>query len=223
MIVTDNATSSSQMLNGIKGTAYDRRPDFLIQMYGELMGDINRHIVVIWQMVGVLAASVAALVLTKTQDIPTAYIVTLVLLVSAWVLEHIYDSNFWYNRNLVMITNIERVFLTQEDLALIHPYFGKHRSKSSFLTHLKIQRRYTWIVIGATLSYFVFEAVLPTLSLSNTIDLRKGVPFLALLALVWRSIELHHQYDQKYADFLAISPGIPIEQDIQYGLTHGAK
>jgi len=31
-----------------------KRLDFLIAMYNQLMGDINRHIVVIWQSVGVL-------------------------------------------------------------------------------------------------------------------------------------------------------------------------
>jgi hypothetical protein len=49
------------------------------------------------------------------------------------------SARAWYNRNLVIIANIERQFLTESDLHNIHYYFGKHRNKSSMLTHLRIQ------------------------------------------------------------------------------------
>jgi hypothetical protein len=123
---------------GKPGQALDKRPEFLIAMYGHLMGDINRHIVVVWQMLGALRASIAALVIAQKQELPSAYAFLLMVFVSAWVIEHLYDSNYWYNRNLVMITNIERVFLTDDDLEFIHPYFAEHRGTNSFLAHLKI-------------------------------------------------------------------------------------
>ena len=40
----------------------DRRDEFLMAMYGEMWENINRHIVVVWQSVGVLAGAFAALI-----------------------------------------------------------------------------------------------------------------------------------------------------------------
>jgi hypothetical protein len=37
------------------------------------------------------------------------------------------SRSYWYNRNLVIIANIERQFLGRKE---IHYYFGKHRKKS---------------------------------------------------------------------------------------------
>ena len=204
------------------GQAIGHRPEFLIAMYEQLMGDINRHIVVVWQTLGVLAASIAALVLAEQQHVPTAYAVILVLLVSSWAIEHVHDSNYWYNRNLVMITNIERVFLTNNDLSLIHPYFGKHRESSSFLAHLEIQRRYVLIMAFGSLLYFGIQDVWPTLDVHNRINFLKWLPFLAIGALVHRDWERKKHYDKKYADYLAISPGIEVAAHIDYGNTHGA-
>src|SRR5687767_8597827 len=93
------------------GTDYRKRPEFLIAMYEQLMSDINRHLVVVWQMVSVVGAAIVGLVVAEKQGVPTAYAVIVALVVIAWVLEHLHDGNYWYNRNLVMITNIERVFL----------------------------------------------------------------------------------------------------------------
>ena len=49
------------------------------------------------------------------------------------------DSSYWYNRNLVIIANIERQFLELKDLKEIHYYFGAHRPKNKMITHLKVQ------------------------------------------------------------------------------------
>ena len=38
----------------------DKRDHFLIAMYSELMNDINRHIIVVWQSIATLIAAVAA-------------------------------------------------------------------------------------------------------------------------------------------------------------------
>lgn len=187
------------------------------------MGDINRHIIVIWQMVGVLAASVAAFVFAEKQGIPAAYAVLLTILVAGWVLEHLHDSNYWYDRNLVIIANIERIFLREEDLKNVHPLFAAHRPPGSFLTHLQIQKRYTIaIVIGVALYYF-FEDVYPGLDPNASVDPLKWVPLPALLWFIWRDKSLKAKYRSKYEDYLRISPGIAINQQIDYGTTHGRR
>ena len=70
------------------GTAYDRRPDFLLAMYEQLMADINRHIVVVWQMVSVVGAAIVGLVVADKEGVPTAYATIVALVVIAWVLNN---------------------------------------------------------------------------------------------------------------------------------------
>jgi hypothetical protein len=116
------------------------RSDFLIAMYNQLMNDINRHIVVVWQSVTALLGAFAAWSLIEKQIISLDIAVTFIVVIAIWVLAHVYDAAYWYNRNLVMIANIERQFLKPSDLKEIHYYWGKHRDKSSMLTHLRLQR-----------------------------------------------------------------------------------
>lgn len=214
-------TASPKSTTPPVGTAYDRRADFLIAMYEQLMGDINRHIVVIWQMVGVLGAAIAGLVIAEKQGVPTAYAVILALVVIAWVVEHLHDSNFWYNRNLVMITNIERVFLTPSDVDFIHPYFAAHRKKGSFLTHLQVQRHYALAIAVLVLVYFSVTSVWPSLRPGAPVDFGKLLA-LAVFAFVFvKDRILIQRYDKKYNDYLKISPGIEVPKSVDYGTTHG--
>lgn len=217
------AADPTKTLDGKPGQALDHRPDFLIAMYGQLMGDINRHIIVVWQMLGVLAASVAALVFANKEGIPTAYAVLLAIFVSAWVVEHLYDSNYWYNRNLVMITNIERVFLTDSDLDHIHPYFAEHRSSNSFLAHLKIQRNYTVGLVLGIMLYFTFRDVVPTIDFDRPIKWLDVLPYAATLWLFWKIGSVSDTYAGKYLDYLKISPGIKVDRKIDFGATHGGR
>lgn len=205
------------------GTAYEKRSEFLIAMYGQLMTDINRHIVVVWQMVGVVGAAVAGLVIAEKQGVPTAYAVILMLFVISWVVEHLHDSNYWYNRNLIMITNIERVFLTPNDVDLIHPYFAAHRKKGSFLTHLLVQRNYALAIAVLVMLYFLAKAVFPSLRPGAPVDIGKLLALAAFAFVVFRDRQLVHRYDKKYEDYLAISPGIKVPKQVEYGSTHGKR
>jgi hypothetical protein len=192
-------------------------------MYGQLMGDINRHIIVVWQMVGVLAASVAALVIAHKQGIPAAYALLLVVFVGAWAVEHLYDSNYWYNRNLIMITNIERVFLVESDLDHIHPYFAEHRGSNSFLAHLRIQRNYTVALVLGALMYFTVRDVLPTLDVNADINWLHVLPYAAVAAFFWKIGSLSDTYEGKYLQYREISPGIKVGRKIDFGSTHGGR
>jgi hypothetical protein len=40
---------------------HQKRPEFLIEMYKQMLNDINTHILVVWQSVGVLVGSVIRL------------------------------------------------------------------------------------------------------------------------------------------------------------------
>ena len=205
------------------GTSYEKRPEFLIAMYNQLMSDINRHIVVVWQMAGVVAAAVAAIAISEENGFPLALAILLFYGVCLWAIDHIHDSNFWYNRNLVMITNIERVFLTRDDLTLIHPYFASHRKSGSFLEHLSIQRNYIKFAAVLAFFYFMLLKVIPTFSLSAPLDFIKFIPVIGLVIILWRDRERKRFYDTKYQEYLDISPGLTIDHSINFGSTHGKK
>lgn len=190
-------------------------------MYNQLMNDINRHIVVVWQSVGVLFAAFASLSLVEKQIIPIDVGITLIIIVCAWVIAHVYDASYWYNRNLVIIANIERQFLRQSDLHDIHYYFGTHRPASSMITHLRIQ---LWLAVstgGLVLLYHFISVVLPTLSPSAPIRWLSTFPYFgaAIVAGVWvyswwRSVV-------RYETFLKNSPGKEIDTSgIQHGPGH---
>src|SRR5829696_2585314 len=67
------------------------------------------------------------------------------MMIATRLIAHVYDAGYWYNRNLVIIANIERQFLRPEDQRNIHFYFGSHRANNKMMMHLRIQ---FWLGIG---------------------------------------------------------------------------
>src|SRR6266478_1519931 len=120
--------------------AEKRRDQFLIAMYGEVWNNINRHLTVMWESAAILAGAFALLALVEKHALPPDLASSLVVLLSAWFIAHTYDANTWFNRNLAIVTNIERQFLRAEDSTQIHYYFTKHRDPENMLDHLLVQR-----------------------------------------------------------------------------------
>jgi hypothetical protein len=195
----------------------DDRSTFLIAMYNQMMNDINRHIIVVWQSVGVLFAAIAGLSLVEKQIIPLDFGITLIVIVCAWVIAHVYDASLWYNRNLVIIANIERQFLRKSDLHDIHYYFGNHR-RPEVITHLRLQLLLAVGIGVLVLAYHFFSAVAPTLSLHAPIQWRATLPYwgAGFAIVVW--IRSWRHSVSRYRTFLANSPGIPVDTS---GIHHG--
>ena len=116
----------------------DRRT-FLLKMYDQLFNDIDRHILVVWQSISVVVGAFALLALAEKGVAPIDVSIAIIVLLAAWVVAHLYDSAYWYNRNLAIIANIERQFLVRNDLQEIHYYWGKHRPHNRMISHLRIQ------------------------------------------------------------------------------------
>jgi hypothetical protein len=198
------------------------RADFLIAMYNQLMNDINRHIVVVWQSVTALLGAFAAWSLIEKQVISLDVAVTLIVVIAIWVLAHVYDAAYWYNRNLVMITNIERQFLKPSDLKEIHYYWGKHRSTSSMLTHLRLQGALALGVAALVLGIQFSTVIAPTITHCFVgLKLKDFLPWIVALVglFIWR--QRHQLAAKKYAEFLKNSPGKPVDTaGIEYGVGH---
>jgi hypothetical protein len=162
----------------------DKREQFLIKMYEQMFNDIDRHHKIVWQVIGVLIGSFAFIALAERGLIPIDIAVSVVVLLSLWVIAHVYDSNYWYNRNLVIISNIERQFLKQTDTRDIHYYFAKHRDKKAIQTSLKIQLYMSWGIIGIFIVYHFITRILPGFNLyfvEAKIDWIRCIPYLTTI------------------------------------------
>src|SRR5215204_1268507 len=123
----------------------DDRNQLLLHMYDQMFNDIDRHILVIWQSVAALFGAFAFLALVEKAIVSVDIAIALIVLIATWLIAHVYDAGYWYNRNLVIIANIERQFLRPEDQRNIHFYFGSHRANNKMMMHLRIQ---FWLGIG---------------------------------------------------------------------------
>jgi hypothetical protein len=201
----------------------DRRDAFLLEMYKQMLNDINRHILVVWQSVGVLVSAFAFLSLVEKQVIPLDVAVSLIVVLAGWAYGHLLDAGYWYNRNLVIIANIERLFLTASDLKLVHYYFGVHRPDNKTITHLRLQQHFAVTLATLVLLYHFYERVLPGLSLPlHDFDPIRSLPYIFAAAAVIYAIRLSRRSDRKYAEMLKNSPGATVDTTgIKFGEGHG--
>lgn len=202
--------------------ADQNRKEFLMHMYNEMFNDINRHILVVWQSVGVVIGAFALIGLAGRAILPLDVAVGLIALIGLWLLAHLEDAGYWYNRNLAIIANIERQFLEKADLRNIHYYFGKHRRKIVMLTHLKIQYLFGIGIIFLVLLYHFLTRVVPGLGApwANFEPLR-GLPYFIVVVGAVVVLRLHGKMKKKYAEFLQNSPGMDVDtKGIKYGEGH---
>lgn len=203
----------------------DRRDEFLVKMYEQMFNDIDRHHKIVWQVIGVLVGSFAVIALTEKGLIPLNIAVSIVILISLWVIAHVYDSNYWYNRNLVIISNIERQFLKKEDLKDIQYYFGEHRDRNAVQTSLKIQLYIAWGLIILFLAYHFIIEIYPGFMLSwkdSKIDWMKLMPYVVLIVFYLRLVRwIKKKREGDYIEILKNSPGIKVDTSgINYGGGH---
>lgn len=187
-----------------------------------MFNDIDTHILVVWQSVGVVVGAFAVFALVEKNIIPIDYACSLMILLTAWLLAHLYDASYWYNRNLVIIANIERQFLNARDLKDIHYYFGKHRAKSAMLTHLKIQY---WLGLGIALLFTLYHfvtRVLPGIHESfDHFEFPRALPYLFILGALGFLWKLRKNRIGSYNEFMTNSPGVQIDTTgITYGIGH---
>lgn len=196
---------------GTNGRGTSRRDEFLMVMYKEMWGNINRHILVVWQSVGLLAGTFTLFALVASRAISLDLATTIIAGTAAWLLAHLVDANYWYSRNLAIIVNIERQFLGASDLELIHPYFKEHRTPSDVLDHLAIQACLGAGLWTGVILYHFWRKVLPGVGAPwSTFDPVRVAPYVAsavCLALLWGF--LNKQRD-RYDKFLRSAPGMAV-------------
>lgn len=203
----------------------DKRREFLLKMYDQMFSDINRHILVVWQSVGVLLGGAAIFALVEKQVITLDLACAIFVVLAGWSVGHCLEAGYWYNRNLAIIANIERQFLKETDLRDIHYYFGAHRPKNKLLNQLWLQIILAALTCALFLGFHFSTRVSPGFSapISN-FEWQRALPYAALIvvgSLIWKQKLL---LDEKYAEFIKNSPGAPVDTTgIVYGVGHGGQ
>lgn len=188
----------------------EKRAEFLLEVYRQTSAHLGRHISGVWQCVGVVGA--ALIVFAQDKDKPlNDYACALVVLLCGWLAATTLDASNWFNRNLAIITNIERLFLSSDDLKFVHYFFEKHRPAGQHAQHFSIQLSLSAVVWALVLCYHFAERVFPGLSLPwSNFQPSRAMPYLitpiVLGALVW----LGRHYKQKDRRFHTQSPGISL-------------
>ena len=200
----------------------DSRGELLLRMYDQMLNDINRHIMVVWQSIGLVIGAFAIFAFAEKKLIPIDIAVSIVLMLVFWFLAHLIDSAYWYNRNLVIIANIERQFLLKSDLRDIHYYFGKHRENNKMITHLRIQ-----FVLGIGISvililFHIITRVYPGIGGHwETFDLIRTIPYATILLAFFYLRSLIKYRNDCFSEFLSNSPGIEVDTEgIIFGKGH---
>jgi hypothetical protein len=198
----------------------DDRKTFLMEMYREMFADINRQMTVVWQTVSVVVGAFALLALVEKNIVPLDIAVSLIIILSAWMYAHMLDGAYWYNRNLVIIANIERQFLLPSDQRHIQFYFGKHRSsKNRMISYFKIQAGLAVAISGLVLAFHFSTRVFPGLnSPSDQFEFPRTLPYLAALASAGICLFFARDRRKSYEGFIKNSPGIDIDTT---GITYG--
>jgi hypothetical protein len=190
---------------------YNDRKEFLFQMYNQLCSEIDRHIKVIWQTIGVLLSTFAIYALVEKNIIPTDIASAIIILVCGFSVAIVIESNYWYNRNLVMISNIERQFLLEEDQRDIQYYFTKHRPNNKYLDMMLIQIFFVVILTLIILLYHFSTRVLPNIDQPfHNFDFQRSIPYLVLgISIILLSM-FHFKRRKDYNEFKFRSPGVTI-------------
>jgi hypothetical protein len=187
------------------------RKEFLFQMYNQLCAEIDRHINFIWQSVGVLLSTFAIFALVEKNIITMDLAASIIILVSALSIAIVIESNYWYNRNLVMIANIERQFLLDSDTKDIHYYFKSHRKNNAYLDMMVIQICFILVLLLIIVLYHFWVQVWPFRCLEiKHFDLLKVVPYITLVIGSILLILFHRKRIKNYNEFKANSPGIEV-------------
>ena len=192
----------------------DRRDEFLLEMYRQMFNDINRHITVAWQSAGVVLSAFAVFAFVEKNIISADIATTIVVLCCGWLSLHLLDSGYWYNRNLVIIANIERQFLVRSDLKDIHYYFGGHRTNNKMIGHIRIQAFLLFALSGLIILYHVFTRVVPGLrSPWSSFDPVRTLPYVAAVAATIYGMSFRAGRIRSYNEFVRKSPGIEVRRE----------
>lgn len=160
----------------------EARTEFLLEMYRQTSNHLNRHILLVWQSVALLGGAYAAFAFQEKAVISVHVACSIAITLCAWFCANVYDAHSWFDRNLTIISNIERLFLTHEDTKLVHPFFPTHRAAGDLLMHFKIQLTLGLGIAVITTTYHFLTQVQPSFKIPGGVfNFELAMPYFCLL------------------------------------------
>lgn len=184
----------------------------LIEMYSQLMHDVKRHVVIVWQSICMLIAAITAFALIKDNLFSLDMAASVALIACIWLLVHVYDSSFWYNRNIAIIDNIEKQFLRQDESGVMKSFFSESHPKGVYLSHC-VQRALGISVAVLVLGFQFYETILPILLGRTDFEVLNSAPWViaACGILIW-AIKSYSNI-KKYDEFIKNSSNLTGNDD----------
>ncbi|HLJ84255.1 MAG TPA: hypothetical protein VKT51_08815 [Candidatus Eremiobacteraceae bacterium] len=185
------------------------RSEFLLKVYDTYNAEIGRHFGLAWQAVSIFAASLLAVATSAIHSdvLPTWIVASLYIVLVTWAIQVVLDASFWYNRNLVVIANIERQFLSDDDDRNIQWYFKTHRPTNKPITFMRSLLLFLLVTALIVVTfYFVFPALAGQSCFYNMA--RNYVPALVLVLAIAVLRGFSQEKNREYTDFLTHAPGV---------------
>jgi len=188
------------------------RNRLLLELYNQLWNSINTRLNLIWESIGVLVSAFAIFALIQNNVISLDIATALIILISAWFLAHTIDMSYWFNRNLAMIINIEKLFLSVKDVKLLYPYFISPRP-NKMVTYLKIQTSLGIGIAVIVILLHCIQRIIPVINGINNFEVEIIIPYVVLLGCIIPLWLLKRKRDEDYDYFLKKSPGKDITKE----------
>lgn len=104
-----------------------------------------------WRFIAVYVPAVLAILGIGFERFPLHVLVLACLAATSWGILTVVDANFWFNRNLKIVSNIERMIAPYVyDERLIPPYYGQPRFQY-FMTYRTMIRLFSIVVLAVLL------------------------------------------------------------------------
>ena len=188
------------------------RQTILVEMYKQMFADIDQHVSVVWQSIGAVAASIGLLALAEKNILPFEVGISLIVLLIIWMIANVLEAGYWYNRNLVIIANIERQFLETGDDENIHFYWVKHRNQNKIIWQLKLQVFLGLSVLALVIFFFFMQTTFVALSAESTnFDIMNSMPYFLSVSGILFLCDRRVKRIDDYNDFLKRSPGKDVD------------
>ncbi len=225
-----NSTTSASAVSNQNNKS---RFEYLTQWRSGLWIQIRQKEDAIWRFISFYAAAVilaAGFVQpsdpSKTVASPTGILLIILILfiVTFWGLLIVLDANYWTQRNLIFIGNIEREILPTSDLGVMLPksytYLNKFRYARSYVIHLHILFTTLTISLLAFRIFFEKANLFKSTEMSG-LALLISILFVAYLLYLFRRDE---EFVTDFADVRKNAPGkaikgIAINANINYSQT----
>jgi hypothetical protein len=187
---------------------FERRGEFLLEMYRQTSVHLGRHVSGVWQCVGVVGGALAVFALDKDKPL-NDYACALVVMLCGWLIATTMDASNWFNRNITIISNIERLFLQADDAKVVHPFFLGHRRAGKHAEHFRIQIWLGVAVAALVLMYHFGARVWDGLSSPmSSFQPSRALPYALALVVGAACVVLLRNYKRKDEELQAKSPGL---------------